>query len=133
MPASSSQKNKAGKKAAHVLLVEDTPSLAELYGAYLAEECGHSVDRAATGRDALEYADRRQWPVHIVLLDLRLPDMHGLELLDRLRQKNVNAPVIIITGDGSINVAVEAMRRGARDFLIKPFDIERLGERIAAS
>jgi two-component system repressor protein LuxO len=110
---------------ANILLVEDAPSLAELYRAYLTQECGYAVAAAASGRDALESAARN--PPDAVLLDLRLPDMHGLELLDRLRERGMKAPVIVITGDGSIGVAVEAMRRGARDFLVKPFDIERLG------
>lgn len=62
------------------------------------------------------------------MLDVKLPDMDGLEILSRLKDLGFDAPVIVITGHGSIHTAVEAMRLGASDFLVKPFPIEALGD-----
>ena len=65
-------------------------------------------------------------PPHAVLLDLKLPDMDGMEVLRRLRSDGINCPVIVITAHGSLTVAVEAMRDGASDFIVKPFSADRL-------
>ena len=107
----------------HLLLVEDTPSLALLYRSVLTR-AGHAVETAGTLAEAREaYARVRP---RLVLLDLQLPDGDGLELLDTLRQESPETRVIVITANGSINRAVQAMRAGAFDFLVKPFDEARL-------
>ncbi len=106
-----------------VLLVEDTLSLARTYMAYVRDE-GYAVVHAETGRHGLEILER-QVP-QAVLLDLMLPDMNGLEILRLIHERGIPTSVIVITAHGSINVAVEAMRLGAFDFLLKPFDAERL-------
>ena len=61
-----------------------------------------------------------------IVTDIRMPEMNGLELVSRLREKNVNLPVIVITGHGDVNLAVEALRAGVKDFIEKPFDDEAL-------
>ncbi len=107
-----------------LLLVEDTSSLSMVYEAVLTR-VGHRVACAATLAEA-----RTACAAHrprLVLLDLQLPDGDGLELIDHLRETGgPECRVIVITADGSINRAVQAMRAGAFDFLVKPFDESRL-------
>ncbi|MGQ9364759.1 sigma-54-dependent transcriptional regulator [Azospirillum sp. ST 5-10] len=108
---------------ATVLLVEDTPSLARVYAEYLKKD-DYRVVAVETGAAALEaLADGKP---RIVLLDLQLPDMHGMEVLKRVEAQGLPCAVVIITAHGSVNVAVEAMRHGAYDFLVKPFSADRL-------
>jgi len=111
-----------------LLLVEDSASLAETYRAYIAS-LGVEVEMAGTlaeARAAVEAA-----PPDIVLLDIRLPDGDGLELLDTLPDGAAGPRVVVITAHGSVQVAVDAMRAGAADFLVKPFDGERLRTTVA--
>ncbi len=106
-----------------LLLVEDTSSLSMVYQAVLTR-AGHRVSCAFSLAEAREKCaqDRHR----VVLLDLLLPDGDGLELLESLRREAPETRVIVITANGSINRAVEAMRAGAFDFLVKPFDEARL-------
>jgi DNA-binding NtrC family response regulator len=106
-----------------ILLVEDTPSLARLYEQYLQDE-NLSVTVVGTGKDAL--TEIGSGPPDAVLLDLKLPDMDGLDILKEIRSRELPSEVVVITAHGSINVAVDAMRAGAYDFLVKPFNAERL-------
>jgi two-component system repressor protein LuxO len=106
-----------------VLIVEDVPSLADSYAAFLARE-PVTVDIAHTGRDAIDSLERQ--PAAVVILDVHLPDMNGLEILRRLKSLGAPADVIIITSEGSVKLAVEAMRFGAFDFIMKPFTRDRL-------
>jgi DNA-binding NtrC family response regulator len=108
---------------ADILLVEDTPILSELYARTLEAE-GHQVTIADTGSGALQYL--RQNRADLILLDLHLPDMTGMDVLRNLRSAGDETFIVVITAYSSINVAVEAMREGAYDFLAKPFPIERL-------
>ncbi len=106
-----------------VLLVEDTPSLSMMYKAVL-ERAGLTVTAVDGARAAMKAF--REQSNRIVLLDLMLPDGNGLDVLAEIRQLNPETRVLVITADGSINRAVEAMRGGAFDFLVKPFDDRRL-------
>lgn len=106
-----------------VLLVEDTPSLAMLYESVL-KRAGYDVDVAFTGQTA--EARFAQLGHGVVLLDLMLPDADGLDILRGMRLRAPETRVIAITANGSINRAVQAMRAGAFDFLVKPFDERRL-------
>ncbi|MEC9346873.1 MAG: sigma-54 dependent transcriptional regulator [Pseudomonadota bacterium] len=113
----------ATSQQSRILLVEDSRSLARAYEHYLRDE-PVDVTIAETGGAALtELANTRY---AAVLLDLRLPDMDGMDILKRLKEQEAPPPVIVITAHGSINLAVEAMRLGAFDFLVKPFNAERL-------
>lgn len=109
----------------HVLLIEDTMSLSLIYQSAL-EEQGYIVNAASNGESALEALIDSKQHFNIVLLDLKLPDAHGLDMLDTISRHQPHADVIIITSHGSVNMAVEAMRRGAKDFLVKPFDTKRM-------
>ena len=106
-----------------ILLVEDTPSLARLYDQYLEGE-DLTVKAVGTGKEAL--TELSENPPEVVLLDLKLPDMDGLDILKEIRSRELPCEVVVITAHGSINVAVEAMRAGAHDFLVKPFNADRL-------
>ncbi len=96
-----------------ILIVDDDPAYRRLLGEILQHE-GYAVAEAATGEAGLESAVE-QAP-DVVLLDLGLPDLDGSRVLDRLMKLRPSARVIVITGQGSIATAVEAMKRGARDF-----------------
>ncbi|WP_085442563.1 sigma-54-dependent transcriptional regulator [Magnetofaba australis] len=107
----------------HVLLVEDSPAMAALYQQYLAPESWR-VTHAATGQAAQLCIERD--PPTLMLLDLKLPDMNGMLLLERIQRDELPISVVIITAHGSVDVAIEAMRLGAFDFLEKPFSSKRL-------
>ncbi|MGG5821726.1 sigma-54-dependent transcriptional regulator [Falsiroseomonas sp. HW251] len=113
---------------AHVLLVEDTASLAAVYTEYL-RAAGHEPEHARNAAEALRLA--RAAPPDGVLLDLRLPDGDGLSVLRELRRDMPDVPVIVMTAHGSVATAVDAMRSGASDFLVKPFAAERLAVTLA--
>jgi two-component system repressor protein LuxO len=106
-----------------LLLIEDSPSLARVYQEYLRGE-PITVEHVETGKAALAIIDER--PPECILLDLKLPDMNGLEILRHIHDQGLSPTVIIITAHGSVDVAVEAMRIGAFDFLEKPFSADRL-------
>ena len=113
-----------------VLLVEDTPSLSDAYAGVL-RRAGYAVDCAATAAEADQRHARTRHPV--VLLDLMLPDGDGLDVLRRMRAADPGVCAIVITANGSISRAVEAMRLGAVDFLVKPFDAGRLLRAVEAA
>jgi two-component system, repressor protein LuxO len=113
----------SGIKQRQVLMVEDTASVAALYKSYL-NPLGLNVTIVGTGRDALNFM--KETVPELILLDLRLPDMTGMEVLESVRLNHQDLPVVIMTAHGSIDVAVDAMRHGAQDFLIKPCEADRL-------
>jgi DNA-binding NtrC family response regulator len=80
------------------------------------------VDKAASAEEGLKLAERAD----LILTDLRLPGMDGLELLHLMRRQNSEVPVIVMTAFGTIETAVEAMKAGAADFLLKPFSLDHL-------
>ncbi len=106
-----------------VLLVEDTPALARTYKGFLSGE-EYAVDHVETGGAAKEALKAGEHD--LVLLDLRLPDIPGEEIMTWMRETGIDLPVIVITAQGSVGVAVDAMRGGAVDFLMKPFTEDRL-------
>ncbi|MEH6630347.1 MAG: sigma-54 dependent transcriptional regulator [Halopseudomonas aestusnigri] len=106
-----------------ILLVEDTASLSAVYTSYL-RRSGYDSTQVASGGDALIELDRGGY--RVVLLDLQLPDMDGIEILRMVQEQKLPVAVVIITSNASVNVAVESMRLGAYDFLEKPFSADRL-------
>jgi DNA-binding NtrC family response regulator len=111
-----------------ILVIEDTPSLQMLYRAVLTG-AGHRVDVAASAAEGLA-AFARLRPA-VVILDLVLPDREGLQVMAELVQQRPGTRIIVITAHGSTNRAVEAMRAGAHDFLVKPVDEARLTNAVA--
>ena len=109
--------------ASRILIVDDDPSVRDVLG-MLFEREGWSVTRAGSGEEALA-AVRRQ-PTEVTFLDLRLGEENGLDLLPRLIELRPEMSVIVLTAVGTIESAVEAMRRGADNFILKPVDPPRL-------
>jgi len=110
------------KSLPHVLLVEDSPTMAALYTNYLEnEEC--ILEHVGTGGEAMECLNNNL--PNLLLLDLNLPDFHGMEILKHIHQHSLPVEVIVITANNSAEFAVEAIRLGAVDFLVKPFDGKR--------
>ena len=108
-----------------VLIVDDEPEVREAIAAILGDE-GYEVRHAADGRAALAEIDAR--PPGVMLLDIWLEgsQLDGLEVLDLVRRSHPDVPVIVISGHGTIETAVTAIKKGAYDFLEKPFNAERL-------
>jgi len=115
-------------RPAPLLLVEDTQSLQVLYRSVLAR-AGHEVASATTASDALRLFAQSE--MNIVLLDLVLPDRDGLSLMKDMLDLRPDTAVIVMTAHGSVGRAVEAMRAGAHEFLVKPFDEARLLSAVA--
>jgi len=123
-----SQGGRVAADRTYILLVEDSVSLSETYRAYLTP-LGAQIATAgslAEARDILSH-----YHTDVILLDLRLPDGDGLSLLKELPQGETRPRVVVMTAHGSVQVAVEAMRAGAADFLVKPFEGERLRTTVA--
>src|SRR5271166_6411375 len=106
---------------ATVLVVEDEEKLRRVVELQL-KTAGYEVEQAGTAEDALKLADRAD----VIITDLRLPGLSGLDMLQQLRGQNSLAPVIVMTAFSSIETAVEAMKAGAIDFLPKPFSLDHL-------
>src|SRR5712692_9856020 len=107
-------------RPASVLIIDDDPSLLESYTVLLEDE--FRVHTAATGEDGLACLHRED--IDVLLLDLRLPAMDGLEVLRRVKAIDARVPVIIITARDEARLAVEAFKLGVIEYLVKPFDIE---------
>jgi len=107
----------------NVLLVEDDLPIARVYQEYLKKE-PYSVTHVDNGKEALDIIDNDT--PDVIILDLKLPDMDGIEILKHIQQRAISTSVIVITAHGSVNAAVEAMREGASDFMLKPFNGDRL-------
>ncbi len=104
-----------------ILVVEDEDKLRRVLELQL-RSAEFEVELAASAEEAIRKADRAD----LVLTDLRLPGMSGLELLATLRRQNTRTPIIVMTAFGSVETAVEAMKAGAFDFLMKPFSLDHL-------
>jgi DNA-binding NtrC family response regulator len=106
-----------------LLIADDERHVAEGLQAILSEQ-GFVVETATDGEEAWQKVQSGEFG--LVLADLKMPGMDGLELFARMREQGLDSEIIIITGKGSVDSAVEAMRNGAYDYLEKPLDLERL-------
>lgn len=106
-----------------VLIIEDEPTLAKNFKAYL-ERTGFVAKVAVTGIEGLVAFE--DFKPDIVLLNYKLPDINGLEILQRLRATDASVKVIMVTGEGSVEIAVKAMQAGACDYLSKPVVLKEL-------
>ncbi len=114
---------------AHILIVDDDPRITDLLRRVLAFE-GYSVAIAASGPEALNRALER--PPDLIILDLMLPGLNGLEVAQRLRTAGDNVPILMLTARDAIADRVEGFERGADDYLVKPFAPEELVARVKA-
>lgn len=106
-----------------ILVIDDEKNIRAGLSAAL-ELDGYSVRQAANGREGLAQIDKGD--IDLVITDLRMPGISGEEVLARVAAENPGIPVIVLTGHGTIDTAVEAMRKGAYDFLTKPVDLDHL-------
>jgi two-component system response regulator FlrC len=105
------------KSKASILVVDDEPAMRLLVTSILKCE-GHEVTAAANGEEALQLIDRHHY--HLVITDLKMPGMSGVALLERVKQDDPETAVILLTAFGTVEGAVEAMRKGAVHYLLKP-------------
>jgi len=108
---------------AKIMLVDDETVLVNSLQIALEDE-GHDVVSFYEGSKAMHYLINNE--PDLIFLDLRLPDMHGLDILKEIKNMNSNLPTVMITAHGDINSAIQAMKLGAFDFIIKPFDLEEI-------
>ena len=112
-----------------VLLVEDEKDLAGIIKQGL-EEHGYSVDMAHDGEEGLYMAEN--YPVDVIVLDIMLPIMSGLDILKTIRSNDINTPVIMLTAKDTVKDKIGGLDIGADDYLTKPFDFDELLARIRA-
>ena len=110
-------------KTKAILIVDDNPSMRLALSESL-DSCGYKVETSGSGADALEKFQKDKFGV--VITDMRMPKMGGIEVLRKIKEKSPATPVIVITAYGTVNTAVEAMKEGASDFIMKPFSIDHL-------
>jgi len=111
------------KKEARILVVDDDKALADNLVEYLSR-LGYQASPAYGGREALTKFE--QGDFQLVITDLKMPEMDGMELLDAVTGVDSRVVVMVITGYGSIESAVEAIKKGAYDFIPKPFKMDEL-------
>ena len=117
-------------QASRILVVDDDPAVVEVLLDFLTE-AGYSVDIALTGRDALTLIQRM--PPEVVLLDIRMSDIDGVEVLRQIRAAHPTIPVIMITGSDDIGLARATLKMGALDCVCKPFDYSYLAQAVATA
>ncbi|MBN1882121.1 MAG: sigma-54-dependent Fis family transcriptional regulator [Deltaproteobacteria bacterium] len=106
-----------------ILIVEDDQLLGDSLARAL-KRADYAVLGAATGAEAISHVEERG--IHLALIDMRLPDTDGVSLMNEIHSQEPDVPVIIMTAYGDVQVAVDAMKAGAADYLQKPFDLNEL-------
>lgn len=108
---------------ANILLVDDEKSIRKTLKEILEYE-GYTVDEAQDGAEGLRMIQDGDYDV--VLMDIKMPKMDGMEVLEKMQQSNADVPVIMISGHGTLETAVDAVKKGAFDYVAKPPDLNRL-------
>ncbi|MDI7276649.1 MAG: response regulator, partial [Anaerolineae bacterium] len=109
-----------------VLIVDDDPPIREMLTDFLREE-GYEILLASDGAGALDLLRKSAERIDLALLDVRLPDVQGLEILRAMADKGLELPVIVMTAHGTSSTAIHSMQLGAYDYLTKPIDLNQLG------
>lgn len=112
---------------ARILVVDDDESIREVLKAILEDE-GYTVESMDTAKKAIQKTKRKIY--NLALIDIRLPDMEGIELLTKMSDTTPKMRKIIITGYPTLHNAVEAVNKGADAYIVKPFDMEKVLETI---
>ncbi|HXD09059.1 MAG TPA: response regulator transcription factor [Anaerolineales bacterium] len=110
----------------HILIIDDEASLRQTMARIL-QRAGYEVTTASNGKDGLALVSEH--PFDLLYLDIRMPDMSGLELLKTIHIKYPDLPIILFTAQPDVNSAVEALRRGATDYLMKPLNPQTVIDR----
>ncbi|MHB1134708.1 MAG: sigma-54-dependent transcriptional regulator [Chloroflexota bacterium] len=106
----------------HIMVADDDPEIRNVLHSFLEGE-GFTITEARTGREVLKAIDVDTQP-DLLLMDIRMPEMSGMEVLGRLREQNLDVPTLLMTAFGSSNLAIKAIQMGAYDYIAKPFDLE---------
>jgi two-component system, NtrC family, response regulator AtoC len=114
---------KMAGRGGSILVVDDEEIMRESLCAWLQED-GLQAEAIGTGREAMERVRRQVYDA--ILLDLKLPDMDGIEILKACKKYQPNTPVMIVTAYGSVDTAIQAMKQGASDYITKPFNPEEV-------
>lgn len=108
---------------ANILIIDDEKSIRKTLSEILSYE-GYKVDEAADGAEGFKMFKDKQYDA--ILCDIKMPKMDGLEFLEKAREANTDVPIIMVSGHGNIDTAVEAVKKGAYDYISKPPDLNRL-------
>ncbi|MCR4344745.1 MAG: response regulator, partial [Candidatus Scalindua sp.] len=106
------------------ILVVDDDDLSRGYLSEALQRNGYSVDNASDGQEAVSLTDKQNYDM--LFLDMRMPRMGGMKVLERVKKTSKETTVVIMTAYGSIESAVEAMQKGAYDYIIKPFSVDNI-------
>lgn len=121
--ATNDSPSRSTAEAPHILVVDDERVIREILAEFLTLE-GYSVHTVEDGEKAL--TELRLRPYDLVITDLKMPRVSGLQLLEKIAQENISVLTILMTGFGTVETAIEAMKRGAYDYLLKPFKVEEV-------
>jgi putative nucleotidyltransferase with HDIG domain len=121
--AEAEMRSLASSRTARVLIVDDEAHVRSMVGSTL-ERRGCEVQLASSGREALELLAMNEYD--LVLTDIVMQDLNGIALLERIHMEHPNLPVVMVTAIHDISVAIDSMRRGAYDYLLKPFERDHL-------
>ncbi|MCW8799524.1 MAG: response regulator [Desulfobacter sp.] len=111
-----------------ILIVDDEKDFVEMFSLRLTRQ-GEKVSVAYSGQEALDLLEKTK--IDVVILDIRMPGMDGIETLKKIKSSYPLVEVIMLTGHGSTETAVEGMKEGAFDYLLKPADFEDISEKVA--
>ena len=117
--------SKKTKKMAKLLIIDDERGIRNTLREILADE-GYEVEVAENGKQGLEMAQTKAYD--LIFSDIKMPEMDGMEVLAALKNADepADCPVVMITGHGDVETAVQALKAGAYDFLVKPLDLNRI-------
>ena len=113
-----------------ILIVDDEPNLRQSLSIILSRS-GYQVTAAGNAAEALQYLEAGEF--HLAFLDIKMPDMDGMALLEQIRVRHHTMPIFILTAHATLDTAIQAVRSGANDYLLKPIDPEVLLERVRAT
>ncbi len=114
-------------KKTRILIVDDETAIRESLKDWLLED-GYTIDLASCGEDAVAMAEKKNWD--IILLDLKMPGMDGLETMEKLKEIRPETEILMMTAFATIDTAVKAIKQGAFDYLVKPFDPDEVDMQI---
>lgn len=106
-----------------ILIVDDERAIRNSLSEILSDE-GYNVEVAEDGPTAIEMAEKERYDV--IFCDIKMPNMEGTEVLEKLRKDGIDSAIIMISGHGDIETAVECIKKGAFDFIQKPLDLNRI-------